>query len=457
VTNVNDVMNRSFSSSRATKTIAGLPSTSLTDQAADKSLWFWTYRNPVHTLIVALVMLDWVPNLIGIKLGFEADTFTGTKFFVVPMFLAVVIPLLRSSRNAYTRTSAWFGVFAVIIGIVPAVRSGDAPLGKLLSYMVSALVVVYFQQVGSLSDCRAILRLCVYLTVGDGITQFLAAMGYLPVLSNENLLQAGRVFAASNTATVGFIPLIAAATFGGLILTQHRQRGGYLVPLVAFITLIAGAYAILAAAQRSSSIAFLMALVPALWYYVKNGGRRASAYMGVIMLLFVGFVFAERSQLAELISVTEFRFTEGAGHDNVEYAKDARMEGLRMFLYELVTEPRLCGQSVEDFAERSGVGDHSVPAEAYFSGGVVLLLTLLAGLYKVFNNLLHTLLRGRTAADRAMAVSLLILGCVSAFHFMIQTGLLIRAVDMLLGLCLSPAWQDELRATRTSPVARVQP
>jgi len=314
---------------------------------------------------------------------------------------------------------------------------------RLRALMVSALLIAYFQQVRTLADIRAILRLCAFLSVATAIAQHLGVGGYLEdvqtAVSGDR--QVERTFAAGNSSTLGFIPLMAAATLGGVLVWRRGKSPGAAAAMVAFTILLAGAYAIACAAQRSSAAGFMLSLVLSSFYFLMSQSKRSVIVLGSLAIAGALVIGLAGQQLAARASATVYRFTEDSGAGGMAESGAQRMAGLRQFAVDLATQPALLAPGAFSLFSRAGIVPHNVPSEAYYTGGVLLLLAVCLASTKAVANVWRTFRQPRCAADQTLAAALLVLAVVSGFHFMLQAGLQLRPVAMLLGLGLSRCWQ----------------
>lgn len=420
-----------------------------TDGSPDQTVLGWMRKNPLCVFVVTFVMLDWVPPAIATKLGFPAERLSGATFWVGPVVVSILIALGRHPWTLRNATSGWIGILSVIVGVGPAVCFQTVEPQRLVAMLVSSLLLFYFRLIRTLDDCRAILLYATYLSIATGIGQYLGSIGYLiPFVDTVSVFDKSisRVFVAGNTANVGFIPLFAAASAGGILLTRTGDRSGLVPQLIAFGLLGSGCYAISVAAQRSSAIAFSIALLLALSYYIMSSKKSELLSFGLTVIIAVGLIGANGERISEKVDSLRSRLDESNTASNLSSASELRLAGVKYFLHDLTTELPLVPKGPGSMKEAIGIFPHNVPAESYYYGGLILLLALLAGLIKILKNIAHTYRRGRTEAHRSFAVVMLFLGLGMSCHFMFQTGLLLRPLAMLMGLGLCSGWQAAWRS-----------
>ena len=66
------------------------------ESGPESSLIDWVCNNPLYTFVVTMVMWDWVPAIVGRELGYADVDLSGTKLWLGPVFISIVLSQARA-------------------------------------------------------------------------------------------------------------------------------------------------------------------------------------------------------------------------------------------------------------------------------------------------------------------------------------------------------------------------
>ena len=160
-------------------------------------------------------------------------------------------------------------------------------------------------------------------------------------------------------------------------------------------------------------------------------------YLGIIFFLCftlaIGFVF--RSFLFDIMPTTISRFKL----INEEESSLVRIDQYRLFLEDLLDEPHFfpIGMEIATGGKGPYMQIHSIVGEAFYDGGLILMLVLLWGFfyggYRIW--ILWRYYRNTSIPNTIITLLFLFFGYIIVLSF--HPGLHTRIVYIILGLCLS--------------------
>lgn len=406
----------------------------------------WVRREWLLVLITFGIGTDSLPFLLTGYLP-QLAPLSGTRFIVIPG-LALAF-LRRPSWLIRPHALGLAYLVALLVGGGLGWMAGTVPTGRLTTLVVNGLILLYYMDVRSLDSLRHVLAITFVLSLGVPIVQDLAALG---IFSEAWLLSlgalpggGGRVFSIFDTTTPGFIPIVIPACLGGLIFMQGRARRPIVAALLAAAVVIFGSTSALVAQQRSGVLAYLVTLFTAVLLHVRRHGRQ-------LVWLLVGFglvsVLAVDTARRVLLPATE-RFSDAGAYED---AKDLRLGGFLMFLSDFAENPvNLVPIGGDSLLDRAGIAPHLLVSEAYYSGGPLFLIVILALLFK-FATASVRLAWSRDRDARMIGSCLCAFGTGAVIEIMLQTSLGLRIVPLMIGLAI--AGERVLRARARPALAR---
>lgn len=406
------------------------------------------YYDVLVCVVTIGIWLDWLP---AYARGLEPGTLSLTRYLVAPLIAVDAVFHWRSYREKTVFRTAVLYLVCIGIGTGSGVLLGNVELERLIALLPTATILWFFATKAAGERRLLVLQvslLCSAATLG---LQVLAEAGYLPI-SAEVLYgdEYQRALAGPSWAELPFYGLVPAASLGGLLLLGPRRKAGAVRTSLAVMVLAIGVAGLLVTGQRTALIAFVGAAVFAAALSARAIFKRSAVGWAVCAILVVVALVRTGSGAAMgfKTDTIEYRL-ENDGIMPTVGGSDKRAEFWLVFTNDLVTSPSFFAPGMSSMISKAGGIPHSILAEAYYDGGIVLLLALvwLVGLSIV--RPLEWLIRNWAVGDRFPAVVILTVALGAAVATTFHPGLRTRIEFMLLGLaCGVPSREAKEDTTR---------
>jgi hypothetical protein len=268
-----------------------------------------------------------------------------------------------------------------------------------------------------------------------------------------------RILSGTNWSSLGLYSAIISASLGGLWLVSHARN--LFMRLIVAVTLVAvGAVGFSLTAQRAAAIVYFVCLALSAGIFIVrvptlSRSRRILAVIGVAAILLALYQFSGETTASSLI----YRMNNlNEGGEGGAAALPTAMH--TVFFDDLGSSFYLFAPGGYAAYLQVGAYAHFILGEAYYDGGVLLMLTLIIGFVKS-GWLLWRNLRDVQDPDGVRVVAVLAVIFVGfCISLSIQPGLNIRVLPMLLGMWLSlahhPAEQPTADIAQSAPLSRRQ-
>jgi hypothetical protein len=399
----------------------------------------WVRREWLLVLITVGIGIDWLPFMLTGYLP-QLAPLSGTRFLVIPGL--VLAFLRRPSWLTRPHVLGFAYLVTILIGGGLGWLVGTVSTQRLTTVVVNGLILIYYLQLRSLVSIRRVLAITFVLSIGVPIIQCLTFVGIIPAdyLAALGVPVDERTFSIFDTTTPGFIPLMIPACLGGLIFLRSRAHSTVNALLAAALVAF-GVTSALVAQQRSGVLAYGATLFTAVILYVRWHQKRL---LWLLIGLAVVSLLAADVARSVFTPATE-RFSDAAAYED---AKDLRLRGFLTFLSDLTENPlNLVPIGQESLLKRTGVAPHLLVSEAYYTGGPLFFLVIIALLFRCGQASLR-LAWSADANARTIGNCLCAFAVGAAIQVMLQTALGLRIVPLILGVSLAG---ERLLQTRTRP------
>src|SRR5664280_612227 len=402
-----------------------------TDQTEEiTTLGKWFRSEWCLVLITVGIGIDWLPSVLAASDSAEMAKWSGTKLLVLPGLLCAFIR--RPSWVVRPHPLGVAYLLAVGIGGGLGWLAGNVQIWRLVAIVVNGLILLYFLRMRSLCSIKRVLAISFGLSILVPVVQWLTKMGiFYPDVpkSIEEGPDFERIFSLFDTTTIGFAPLLIAASIGGLVFVQGRLMGKLPSVVVCMSVVSFGVSGTILAAQRSGIAAYGASLLAALVLYAM-WERRRMAWLLMVGIVLIGTVSISWESLGDVGGSLETRFMDRTGFDE---ALELRYDGVRTFLSDLMGSLDLTAKGPDSLFRRTGVFPHLLLSEAYYEGGplffgVIGVILVRFGIACVF------VARSSGRDAKIVGLCLCAFGAGAAIQVSIQTALVLRLLPLILGV-----------------------
>jgi hypothetical protein len=387
----------------------------------------WLRRDWCLIVITVGIGLDWLPTVMASENAPEMGQWSGTKLLVLPgLFWALIAKPGWISRPHAIGLGY---MVALAIGGGMGLAAGNVQMWRFVAIGVNGLILMYFLSVKSIQSVREVLGISVGLSALIPVVQWMTRLGLMAPENIEKGPDFERVFSIFDTTTVGFAPLLIAASIGGLVFCGSRSSVGIWRTLAACSLVAFGLTGALLAAQRSGVMAYGATLFAALVIFAVIRRKGVRSLVALVVLL-GGIAFLAQDFFNDLSSSLGARFSDAVAFDD---AVDLRLSGLMTFVTDLRNPLDLVPKGSDSLFLRTGVFPHLLLSEAYYEGGPIFLAIIL-GILARFMVACWRLVRCREEDARGVGMCLCSFAVGMAVQVSIQTALVLRLLPLVLGV-----------------------
>lgn len=388
-------------------------------------------RGLTFSVTVAL-MFDWTPSFF---FGLDPHVYSGTKLIALPLIIfEIIINIKKYIKLHY----GWLYFFALIVGVGGGVLQENVPFQRLWELLPTPIVLLFYLKPRSDEEVLNILRICFWCSLLVPVSTLLAFWGIITPSDLKESETIFRVIGGVSWSSFGIYLIFIPATLGGIFLVQDLNKLKIKDYIISGALIIIGLSACLLTALRSVGGVYIILLCLSLFLFQQ---RQLSLrhYLRIILLLCIvlGIGFLFRSFLSDIMPTTIYRFKIIGEEDS----SLARIDQYQLLLKDLLDldKPHFfpIGMDIAIKGRGPYMQIHSILGEAFYDGGLILMLVLLWGcsygayrMYKTWRNY-----RNISIANTIIMLLILIFGCIMVLFF--QPGLHTRIVYIILGLCLS--------------------
>lgn len=402
-------------------------------------------RKRDHLLIILVtvgIVLDWVP---GYLIGSNSFLASGTKLIIFPLLL---FDFIRRPDTYLIPSFGWIFVGAYLVGVGGGVIFGTLPQFWMLRLLPSVLILLFYSKRRTIPEIRSILNITLWSALIVPLVYVLASIGIGPSGNVVETEQFTRIFVGTNKGSFTLLLLIIPASIGGFLLrpslrkfslTRHAQYVIFLL-LTLWGTLLIG--------QRAAVITVLGCLVLAwlLGFRLQRGSKTLVFVFLLCILMGLLYPYYVSEEIDAVINSGTIRLRS---FDDMSATK--REEAIDIFLSDL-WPLQLVGQGDAEIYQKIKSGPHFLLGEAYYTGGLIMLVTIVLLLWVGGRRVANTWLREREGQAGPIALVLLVMFLGFLFYMNTHPILNARIVPMMLGLWLSldPNSSSEAVLSRTT-------
>ncbi len=420
-----------------------------TTKTQEEPFLSWICREWCLVLVTMGIGLDWLPSVLSSPESSQIAQLSGTKLIILPG-----LALAFASRPGWIWKPHVLGVSylaALLIGGSAGWLAGTVGIWRLIAIGINGLLLLYFLRVRSLISIQRVLAISFALSMLVPAVQWMTRVGIISAVAIEEGDGFQRVFSIFDSATVGFFPLMIAACLGGLTFIRDRKKQNIGRALAAVSVVSFGLTGSLLAAQRSGVAAYVASFLTALALHVLSERRRPMWILKLSLVLVVA-ILAGVLLFQDLAGSVIVRFASSTAMDE---AKDLRYGGVVQFLSDLSNPFYLAPRGAQSLLDKTGVDPHLLLSEAYYEGGPLFLIALVAILIR-FGIACISLVRSTDTTAQAIGRCLFSFGCGAAIQLSVQTGLVLRFLPVALGLGIASHDILQNRAARRTNAGSLQ-
>lgn len=393
----------------------------------------------VDRVVTVAVLLDWVPAAV---FGEPLSGVSLTKFVVAPAIMLDF--LLRPSSYLRGRPLILTATFAscVLVGVGGGVAEGQVTISRFLAVLPNIPVFAFFVRRRSSRETLQVLRTCYWSALLAPVFIGLAAIGLVEPSMEVRTDEVQRLMAGASWSTIGLYMVVIAASLGGLLL-HPRLKNLSVKMTIAWLSVAGSAMAIMVSGQRASAIGYALSMAVAVVVITHRRHWRgflivaSTAIAALVVGILAGdFVWQRASTLV-------FRFSElSQGTESAQI----RWEQYAVWYQDLVTQHSVIGSGESSVISAVGTVPHFILGEAYYSGGLLLMLAMLVGFLAGGRSLIMKAFREPSGTD----VDAMLLATWVGFLLVLclHPGLSTRLLYLFGGLWLaSPGIQSYVRAS----------
>ncbi len=404
-------------------------------EATPLKAWEWIRRSPLEFLVTCGVLLDWLPNvLLGQSL--EEGSISGTRLLVLP---CILLDMIKNTRLYLEVRYGLVLLIAILVGMGGSVLMHRAEPNDILRLLPSVAVLFFFLRYRPAEHHLWILRAAVLLAAAGPLSILLVEQGVISVPERAIVEHAEftRVRGMMNWSSLGLFCFFAPASLGGLLLSEKpEQRLRFLQLSSAMVLVALSLLAALMSGQRSAMAGCLGAFLIASAMQFRRVDLKliTAATVLISTLIFCSIFFA--ASLGGWLSGARYRFTDTVAAER--FGGSDRAMHAKVLLTDVLTKPSVIGPGQAQFSKQlGGVQCHMLLGEAYYAGGIVLLVPLLWGIVTCALRLVRAVRLERDSRLQKAATFLLALFAAFAVHLSTHAGMGTRAVFLCLGVGLA--------------------
>jgi len=380
-------------------------------------------------LVTVALMLDWAPSFF-----FDVDPhfYSGTKFIILILIVDIFINLKTYIKLRY----GWLYFFALLLGVGGGVLEGNVPLQRFWELLPTPIILLFYLKPRGDEEVISILKICFWCSLLVPVSTLLAFWGIISPTAIQESEHNYRIIGGVSWSSFGQYLIFIPATLGGIFLVRDLNKLKIKDYIISGASIMMGLSACLLTALRAVVGVYLIILGLSFFSYLR---RHLSLRRGLSVILFLcitlGIVFFFRSFLFDIMPTTISRFQA----INDEESSLVRIDQYRLLLEDLLDEPHFfpIGMEIATRGKGQYMQIHSILGEAFYDGGLILMLVLLWGFiyggYRICT--LRRRYRNTLRANIIITLLFVFFGYIIVLSF--HPGLHTRIVYLMLGLCLS--------------------
>jgi hypothetical protein len=378
------------------------------------------------------ILFDWVPAYIGLNPAYLSLL----KIVVLPV---LAVDFVRRPSDYLAARASGFGrlfLISYLVGVGGGVLLGTVSVDRFIALAPVSGVLMFYLKQRPPEETGRILRLALWAATAVSVVSILGAFGVLTPSYEQNLSTGSRYLTGVSYSTLGLFGAFIPAALGGIVFQRPDLRLQRRTVVLGSMLTVLGLVGMLVTGQRSAPAGFVLAFGLSFALYLLRSSIRnfgvAVALAAILTIL--GWQF--QTPLAEIAATTMGR-TESIWIDPEAGGVGLRRTFYAQFADDLATHPALIAPGSTQFILTTGDIPHFIVGEAYYDGGLVFMVVVLAAFlmsgWRTWWNCWFAP-RGRAQYGMQLALWASVTSVLS-----LHPGLETRISYMLLGLWLAPA------------------
>ncbi len=402
------------------------------------------FNRNVDIFVTAALMLDWAPSYF---FNLNSSIFSGTKIIALPL---IIIDILLNSKIYLKWNFAWFFFITFLVGVGGGVVIGNVTFSWFWQLLPICPILLFYQKPRSIKKIRNILRISFLTSLFVPISLLFTYVGFVNPTA-EVIGKAGqqyRIAAGTSWSSLGLIIIAISSTLGGILVTKNPPRFNVRIFFLGALILILSIGSLFLTGLKSSIGAFIVTFLIGFFYMPSINRKNKIVFALLIIIILILF----RTPLINMFLLNASRYEHlSSNTDSVAI----RIEEWHFFLWHLFTKHTFFPIGMENAMKGRWVYaySHFIIGEAYFFGGLIFMITLIAGFYKAMSRLLKALKKiHEHNSDKSTILALLsyLIGIIIILSFM--PGLHTRITYLVLGLSLSIKQSKPIKEKKESIV-----
>ena len=419
----------------------------------------WTYDSVITLIVTLAIMLDWAPSY---YLGTSPALFSFTKFLVTPIILFDILAKFSSYLRSKAMVYGLIYLTLFMVGVGGGYLYGTISWHRFFELLPTVPILFFYLKRRTRAEVEVVIRYAFYASLLVPVSLVLAKLGILapsligqfdPAQVAQFDLHAGdlrRIYAGTSSSETGLFLVFPAVMIGGIAIRKKLGGLSWVGDAIVGLIILAGLVGALVTAQRAAIFIYILCLVLSLVMNFKSGkGKRIGHIVVVLIMLALAMgLFATQIKKASETAMFRLRTT-------TEEHAGSGLSGRTAFydtLYtDLTTRPHLTAPGSEELFRKFGVGPHLILGEAYYDGGLVLMVVLLWGIVLGGVRALREWRTDRRHGGIPIGGILFLLWLGFFVYLSADPGLHSRLVYMILGLCIGRQREKAASLAATTP------
>jgi hypothetical protein len=381
-------------------------------------------------------MLDWAPCY---YFGLDDKYFTLTKLVVLPL---IVMDFFIKPASYLSGKDTRYGriyLFCLLLGAGGGVADGNVAMRRLVELLPTVMILMFYLKIHSRDQVKYVIHAAFIISIVVPINLLLVHKGILSPSDINYLGREGeltRIWAGTTSSTLGLYILFPAATVGGLLLKSSKAKAILTSTILAGFTLIIGFVATILTGQRGVLLVYIIIVISGILIYCSY--RKMSYVRRMLLTLFVGAIYLTvyYGELETMATGLVYRWHESLA-DPVTGGIVQRTDFWLVLIRDLMYDPHIIAPGMGSVIGTLGIGSHLILGEAYYDGGLILMLALIYGLVQAGRNTWTEFRKDNPLMGAPIGAVLILLFFGFFMILSFEPGLHTRLFYMVLGLCIS--------------------